>query len=120
MKILQRSAFSLIELLVVIAILGTLIALLLPAVQKARAAAHRNECANHERQIGLAIHQYAQVNRGRFPKTAHAGSGQSWIFTLAPFAEDVDRIRICPTDRLADERLAARASSYLINAYLTS
>jgi prepilin-type processing-associated H-X9-DG protein len=119
----------LVELLVVIAIIGVLVALLLPAVQAARASARRAHCASNMRQIGLAIHQYADAHRGKFPTIAHEHQrDDSWIFSLAPHLENVDEIRLCPDDITRQEKDAGvdekgksrevRETSYAMNGYL--
>jgi prepilin-type N-terminal cleavage/methylation domain-containing protein len=75
----RRRAFTLIELLVVIAIIAVLIALLLPAVQAAREAARRTQCRNNLKQVGLAMHNYHDINKG-FPAAFSLGLGPEWQF----------------------------------------
>jgi prepilin-type N-terminal cleavage/methylation domain-containing protein/prepilin-type processing-associated H-X9-DG protein len=122
LKSRRPAAFTLVELLVVVSIIAVLIGLLLPAVQASRAAARRTQCASNLRQVGLAMGQFCDAHRGQFPDTSHNQSGdveQSWIYTVAPFMESVDAIRICPDDRKAADRLDQKLTSYVMNAYLT-
>jgi prepilin-type N-terminal cleavage/methylation domain-containing protein len=89
--------FTLVELLVVIAIIGTLVALLLPAVQRARESSRRTSCANNLRQLALATLQYDQ-RMSRFPglfepippERMSSQSGHpntTWLVTLLPDLE---------------------------------
>ena len=82
---LRRSAFTLVELLVVIAIIGVLVTLLLPAIQYAREAARRINCASNMKQIGLGLHVYHDVHKP-FPPNTLWGARTSRLETsiLAP------------------------------------
>lgn len=98
MRLRRTIGFTLVELLVVIAIIGILVALLLPAVQAARAAARRMQCGNNLKQMGIAMHNYHDINK-RFPagSTCFTGPGggvpgfgslnQSWATRILPFIE---------------------------------
>ncbi len=94
----RAAAFTLVELLVVIAIIGILVSLLLPAVQAAREAARRMQCANNFKQVALALHNYhtahrtfpagSQVNANSCSPTAgNSRRGFNWGTAILPFLE---------------------------------
>ena len=99
-----RDGFTLVELLVVIAIIGTLVGLLLPAVQAARETARRSDCQNRIKQLALGMITFVDA-RGRFPAnlgcestttpcpwTAYpdTNKGRTWISEVLPFVERPD------------------------------
>lgn len=103
-----------------IAIISVLIGLLLPAVQAAREAARRTQCANNLKQIGLAMHMHCNTHNGDFPRSTHGTFEfeRTWIYTLAPFMENVDSVRICPQDPRGKEKLENKGTSYVLNEYI--
>jgi prepilin-type N-terminal cleavage/methylation domain-containing protein len=82
----RRHAFTLIELLVVIAIIAVLIGLLLPAIQKVRESANQAACGNNLKQIGLAIHNYHEVNN-TLPPSRMGPQFASWCVLIMPYLE---------------------------------
>ncbi len=90
-----RAAFSLVELIVAVAIIGTLVSLLLPAVQTTREAARRAQCANNLRQIGLAVMNYESA-QGRLPRgdwrvrteTTGVDSLGTWVSLTLPYLDE--------------------------------
>ena len=84
----RRVGFTLIELLCVIAIIGILIALLMPAIQAAREAARRTQCANNLKQIGLAAIQYERIQRLYANQVEVPLYEASWITAILPQLEE--------------------------------
>ena len=121
----RRRAFTLVELLVVVAIIGVLVALLLPAIQASREAARRSNCFNNLKQLGIALHNYADTH-ARLPpaSTSAVDVGvwnyaadptvhlHSWAALILPFIEeeglyrtiDFKRSSLAPENRFAAAR----------------
>ena len=95
----SRAGFTLVELLVVIAIIGILVSLLLPAVNSARSAARRTQCANNIRQVGLAVINF-ESSFNEFPAAIEVDEQNlgnadrspnhrpNWIIRCLPFMEE--------------------------------
>ena len=82
------SGFTLIELLAVLAIIGTLIGLLLPAVQRARESGRVMQCSNNLKQMGLALANYEQAKKRFPPGNDQIGSRlHAWSSFILPFLE---------------------------------
>lgn len=129
-----RRGFTLIELLVVISIIAVLISLITPAVMSARASARRLECRNNLKNIGIAIHNWAESRNTKLPRLGvqpgAVGEFRPWTISILPFldARNVyDRMRTgyvptdfylkvfaCPDDSTAYEQPAGL--SYVANA----
>lgn len=116
-----RPAFTLVELLACIGVLVVLALLTIPLTNAVQAQARSAESAGNMRQIGVGLLLYSQDHYHRLPGSSHQGrQEESWIFTLAPYLDQVDDIRICPADTLAEERRQAQTTSYTLNGYLVN
>jgi prepilin-type N-terminal cleavage/methylation domain-containing protein/prepilin-type processing-associated H-X9-DG protein len=120
-----RSAFTLVELLVVIAIIGILVALLLPAIQAARAAALRRQCSSQIRQLALASHNFVDAYKV-FPvgrqyignNTNRADSGYLSVhFQVLPYLEDGALYRKVTINRSANDVILNAAEKTTVTLF---
>jgi len=113
MKIKTFRGFTLVELLVVIAIIGVLIALLLPAVQAAREAARRMQCANNFKQLALAVHNFHDTYMA-LPPVSIGPYRASLFVHLLPFCEQqslYDLVVTGPADSVSSFQLGRQLNS---------
>jgi prepilin-type N-terminal cleavage/methylation domain-containing protein/prepilin-type processing-associated H-X9-DG protein len=116
----QPNGFTLIELLVVISIISILIAILLPALAKARLSAQAIKCGTAVKQMGMAIEVYTHDFKGYMPagKATHDSTTYVWSNTLhiLKLLPDLN-IFLCPTDNNPRLVFGAYKSSYGGNTY---
>ncbi len=120
--VVSHSAFTLIELLVVISIIALLIAILMPALNKAREEAKKAVCLQHQHQIMIGAASYSLENRDKFmfqnagtgggidwsqPKALADNSGPNWISRVWPYLGDNWDIFKCPANKWRQENTAS-------------
>jgi prepilin-type N-terminal cleavage/methylation domain-containing protein/prepilin-type processing-associated H-X9-DG protein len=121
-----RHAFTLIELLVVIAIIAVLVALLLPAVQQAREAARRSQCKNNLKQIGLALHNYHDVEN-RLPYNGRGTGGGTQVSIFIRLLPELEQQPLFsqlnfinpPNNRTSEALVGGVAGNYVGDATLS-
>ncbi len=132
LRVKRTAAFTLVELLVVIAIIGVLVALLLPAVQAAREAARRSQCANNLKQLGVGFLNHETTHKF-LPCAGWSafavgdpllGSGREqpggWMYQVLPFIEQQAVYRITDDGDKSNVTAAQKAASISLQQSMVS
>jgi prepilin-type N-terminal cleavage/methylation domain-containing protein len=96
----KRIGFTLVELLVVISIIAILLAVLMPALGKAREQARSVVCKSNTKQWGMMLSMYAGANNGKFMRgftDNSKGDGGMWMLRLRTYYSQADKVRLCTT-----------------------
>ncbi len=113
----NRRAFTVLELLVVVLIIGLLAGLILPALNRARAAAKRTACLGHLRQLALAVQMYVNDAGGQLPALQNRASITNDVpaldTVLRPYVAGKREVFQCPAD--AKDLFAVTGTSYFWN-----
>lgn len=118
-----RKGFTLIELLVVIAIFALLVSLIVPAVSRALASAHRTTCISNLRQLATASLMYSTDNQGRLIATPFVEPGVYWFRQIYPYlnnpnATETVKVFQCPADLPAKQAAASGGTEWDSISYL--
>ncbi len=114
-------AVTLLELLVVLGVMAVLVVVAFSVVAHVKMNARRVQCLSNLRQIGMAIHLYANEHSGYLPLTTHSTGSrhidQSWIYSLSSYLGNVDQVRVCPAEPPLRQKqiIERRATSYALN-----
>ena len=129
-----RRGFTLIELLVVVAVIGALMGMLLPALARARGAAHKTWCSNNLKQIGIAFASYLNAHDDFYPCAQDPVSatpfywlwmGRGWRGAVAPFlsqeiAPANPSVLFCKADEQAESKYESTSYAYSMAFYHSS
>jgi prepilin-type N-terminal cleavage/methylation domain-containing protein/prepilin-type processing-associated H-X9-DG protein len=106
MTAMKKRGFTLIELLVVIAIISLLLAIVVPALRKAKASARFLVCKANLRSLATAINSYTVENKGAFIPykgfTGSSGNRSLWIDAVTNYASNVGEVRLCPEAKVTN------------------